>query len=161
MPESFQSDYEGPEESPGFLLWQTTNLWQRRQRAALKEVDLTHVQFVLLASVVWLTSHGRTVTQIDLARHAATDVMMTSQVLRTLEGKGLVTRLPHPDDSRAKHVLATERGEETAARAIRIVEGVDRAFFAAGSEDAHALTAVLQRILERETAGTRAEGGSA
>jgi DNA-binding MarR family transcriptional regulator len=64
--------------------------------AVLKEHDLTHVQFVLLANVWWL---GDGPTQRRLAEHAGTDPMMTSQVLRTLEGKGLVTRVVEAADA--------------------------------------------------------------
>ncbi len=41
------------EESTGFLFWQITNLWQKRIRENLLILDLTHVQFVLLASLAW------------------------------------------------------------------------------------------------------------
>jgi hypothetical protein len=37
--------------SPGLLLWRATLRWQRRIVAALKPLGLTHVQFVLLASL--------------------------------------------------------------------------------------------------------------
>ena len=46
--------FSGPDDSPGFLLWQVTNRWQAAQRAALKPHRLTHVQFVLLATLTWL-----------------------------------------------------------------------------------------------------------
>ena len=91
------SEWEGPEDSPGFLLWRVTLAWQRAMRAALAPHELTHVQFVLLASSWWL---GRTEapTQQGLAEHAGTDPMMTSQVLRKLEDRGLVTREQDPAD---------------------------------------------------------------
>ena len=47
------------DESPGLLLWQVTNRWQAAQRAALKPFELTHVQFVLLASLTWLRRTAR------------------------------------------------------------------------------------------------------
>ena len=81
-PEAMHSRFTSAGESPGFLLWRISNAWQQRQRAALLPLGLTHVQFVLLASLVWLTQHGRTVTQTDLAEQAQTDPMMTSQVVR-------------------------------------------------------------------------------
>jgi DNA-binding MarR family transcriptional regulator len=86
--------------SPGLLLWQVSNRWQAAQRAALRPFDLTHVQFVLLASLTWLDNEGP-VTQKRLAEHAATDPMMTSQVLRALEERGLIRRGQHPTDARA------------------------------------------------------------
>ena len=41
------------EDSSGFLLWQVTTLWQREIKHALKMVDLSHSEFVILASLLW------------------------------------------------------------------------------------------------------------
>lgn len=144
MPPPFESRYATPAESPGFLLWQVTNTWQRQQRAALEPLGLTHVQFVLLAGVAWLTRTDAPLTQTQLARHARTDLMMTSQVLRTLESKGLIARDRHPTDSRARCLRVTDAGRALAARAIGVVEEVDRVFFAALGEEQAALVAALQ-----------------
>lgn len=126
------ADSLAPGDSPGLLLWRTTLRWQREVTAALKPLGLTHVQFVLLASTWWLTRvAGETPSQRRIAEHAATDPMMTSQVVRTLEGKGLLRRDPDPSDSRAKRVDVTPAGAELAKRAVPIVEAADREFFAA------------------------------
>ena len=78
------------EDSTGFLLWQVTNLWQREIKKALQKYDLTHSQFVLLASIHWLTLQDQSVTQILLSSHTKIDPMTTSTVLRTLQKKELV-----------------------------------------------------------------------
>ena len=120
-----------PQESPGLLLWRVTLRWKREIVAALGPLDLTHAQFVLLASAWWLGSHRSELpTQRAVAEQAATDPMMTSQVLRTLERRGLITREPDPDDGRSRRIAVTEAGAELAPRAIAVVEGVDAAFFA-------------------------------
>jgi len=124
------SEYRAAADSPGLLLWQVTNRWQAAQRAALKPLGLTHVQFVLLASLVWLRAEGP-VTQRRLADHAATDPMMTSQVLRALEQRKLIRRTPHPDDRRALALTATAQGRRLANDAVIVVEACDRAFFQA------------------------------
>ena len=132
-----------PEDSPGLLLWRTTLRWQRRITAALKPLGLTHVQFVLLTSTWWLDREaGRTPTQRDLAEHAAIDPMMTSQVLRTLASNGLVRRERDPLDSRALRITITDAGAELAVRAVRVVETVDREFFAAAPDSAALMTAL-------------------
>ena len=41
--------FQGPEASPGFLMWRTALAWQRDIAAALEPVALTHSQFVLLS----------------------------------------------------------------------------------------------------------------
>ena len=137
--------FASAEDSTGLLLWQVTNRWQAAQRAALKPHGLTHVQFVLLASLTWLAADGP-VTQRQLADHAATDPMMTSQVLRTLEQRGLVERLPHPRDGRARALAVTSRGRALASQANGAVEACDAAFFAALGQDAGAFTIALGRL---------------
>ena len=80
--------FDNADDSPGFSLWQVSSMWQRQINAGLKPFDLTHAQFVLLASLMWLANEDKPLTQVDLANHAKMDVMMTSNVLRTLEEKG-------------------------------------------------------------------------
>ena len=124
------SQYAAPEQSPGFLLWRVTLSWQRRMRAALAPHDLTHVQFVLLASLWWLQEHGDSPTQAQLANQAGTDLMMTSQVVRKLEHRGLLTRAPDPRDSRARRLQLTEAGAALLAGALADVEAADQGYFA-------------------------------
>ncbi len=133
-------------DSPGLLLWRATLRWQRLIAAALKPLDLTHVQFVLLASTWWLTHvAGETPSQRRLADHAGTDAMMTSQVLRVLEAKGLVARTAHPDDSRARSISVTSRGAALAEQAVTVVEAADADFFRPAGND-RALLDVLRRL---------------
>lgn len=124
----------GPQGSPGFLLWRTTLRWQRSVTAALRPLALTHVQFVLLANVWWLSGPAVTVarppTQRQVAGHAAVDVMMTSQVLRALEARGLVRRGVDPADGRVRLVSVTDEGRRLAERAVAVVEEADALFFA-------------------------------
>src|SRR5436305_5084588 len=131
---------DGPAASPGFLLWHLTLAWQRAVAAALAPLELTHVQFVLLACAWWLEEQGCTPNQLQLARQAGTDVKMTSQVVRRLEGKGLIERAVDPVDTRARRLRATPAGTRLAPRAIVAVEDVDARFFA---RETDAATVVL------------------
>ena len=125
-----------PGRSPGFLLWHATLRWQRGVVATLKPLGLTHVQFVLLASTWWLNEQGERPNQIGLAAFAGTDVKMTSQVIRSLERKGLVECEIDPADTRARRLRVTRRGARLAPRAIAAVEQVDADFFADVAPDA-------------------------
>jgi DNA-binding MarR family transcriptional regulator len=118
-----------PSESPGFLLWHATLRWQRGISKALAPLDLTHVQFVLLACTWWLNGQGQRPSQVAVAAFAGTDVKMTSQVLRSLERKGLVEREVDRTDARALRLRVTRRGARLAPRAIALVEQVDAKFF--------------------------------
>jgi len=59
------------------------------------------------------------------------DVKTASQVLRRLERAGLVSRQPDPKDARARIVTMTAAGRDVGARATRLVEDADEAYFAA------------------------------
>lgn len=120
---------EVPEDSSGFLLWQVTTLWQRGIKKALEAIDITHPQFVLLASLLWLSGKKESVTQIDLSVHSKIDPMTTSTVMRTLQRKGLVSRKEHDTDTRAKVVELTEKGIAVTKKAVKIIEKFDGEFF--------------------------------
>lgn len=139
------SEFDSPEVSPGFLLWQISNKWQAEQRKALKPFGLTHVQFVLLASLTWATSQAA-FNQKQLATHAKTDIMMTSQVVRVLEQKGLISRTVSKIDSRAYTLNPTNAGRALANKAIVAVEGVDKCFFERLYKDLPSFTKMMQQL---------------
>ena len=140
----------GPGESPGFLLWKVSNAWQRKQRAALQPLGLTHSQFVILAASAWFGA-TETLTQARVAQLTGIDVMTTSQVLRTLEAAQLLERREHPDDPRAKTIGVTARGRELAKKAIVVVEAVDAKFFEPIGARAAELIPLFTRLTETES----------
>lgn len=98
----------------------------------LESHELTHVQFVLLASLWWLVDHDdHSLTQAQLAQQAGTDPMMTSQVTRKLETRGLLERAQDPTDSRARRLRLTAAGRALITRALSDVEAADEEYFAA------------------------------
>jgi DNA-binding MarR family transcriptional regulator len=112
------SRFTRPEDSTGYLLWQVTHAWQRQLEQTLAALDLTHLQFVLLAGIGWLTRNGDLLTQVELAAFCQIDVMQISQVVRKLEAKKLIRRTTHPTDTRAKVLALTPIGE-TKLQAVR------------------------------------------
>lgn len=157
---ALETSYADPNASTGLMLWQVTNSWQREIRAALAPFDLTHVQFVLLA-VLATVSDESLITQRDLAERAASDPMMTSQVLRALEAKKLVERLPHPTDRRARTLKATSAGITLVNRANAAVEEADRAYFSALGEKVQGFTECLAALsAAADTAGKSATSDS-
>ncbi|MFK4640138.1 MarR family winged helix-turn-helix transcriptional regulator [Paenarthrobacter histidinolovorans] len=137
-----------PGESPGFLLWHATLRWQREVAAALAPHGITHVQFVLLACTWWLNKEGGYPNQLAVARQAGTDVKMASQVLRTLEQKGLIEREVDPADTRSKRLRVTAAGSELAPLAIAAVEFADAQFF--GPSSSGDLVPLLKRLAHPE-----------
>lgn len=141
------SIYRSADQSPGFLLWRVHAVWRRQIEAALAEHDLTHIQFVLLAGLAYLTKDGAAVTQNDVAALTHCDVTMTSQVLRGLEKKGLITRTTRATDERAKYPAVTPQGLKTLKGAMKDVEAVDENFFSTLGSSKQNFIENLQRLL--------------
>ena len=122
-------DIINQEESTGFLLYNLTTLLQRRMKRELDVLDITHMQFVLLATLKRLSKTNKAITQIEIATESKADKMMVSKVLRTLQTKGLVTREEHSTDTRAKTILLTNEGDLMLQKGFVIVKKVEKDFF--------------------------------
>lgn len=140
--------FEKSDDSPGFLLWQLTMQWQRAIKRELDKLDLTHTQFVLLASLGWLLKSGQSVSQTDVANHSKTDRMMVSKVLRTLEEKKLVIRADHATDTRAKSLSLTPEGQSLLQKAIVVVEDTDHQFFEVLGQDLPWFSGGMKHLLK-------------
>ncbi len=121
--------FDRPEDSPGFLLWQTTMIWQRQIKKALEVYNISHAQFVIMATLMWFEAHHYDTTQILIVNWSKLDKMTVSKSLKKLVSMGYVTRKEHQTDSRAKAVFLTEKGKDMVRICVPIVEGIDRRFF--------------------------------
>lgn len=130
------SKFARPEDSVGFLLWQTLHRWQRYATAGLADLDLTHMQFTVLAAIGWLSREAAPPIQTAVADHCQLDAMTVSQLVRTLEKKGFVARTAADRDARAKAVSLTGAGTAALAAALPRIDEMDRAFFAPADVDA-------------------------
>lgn len=120
---------EEPNEQLGYLLTQVTFLKQRITNAALKELDITYIQFVILAGTLELNNGKRNVTQQTISIERRLDKAMVSNVVRTLIEKGLMTREVHPIDKRAYVLSLTSKGVEKAVNGKKIALQIDDTFF--------------------------------
>lgn len=118
-----------PEDSPGFLLWQTTMVWQRKIKRALEPYEISHAQFVIMATLMWFEAHHYNTTQILIINWSKLDKMTVSKSLRKLVALGYVNRFEHETDTRAKSVSLTDKGKEMVRMLVPIVEGIDSGFF--------------------------------
>jgi DNA-binding MarR family transcriptional regulator len=122
------SVHDAPEQSPGFLLWQISISWRTAIESVLKPMNLTHPQFVVLATLGWLTQNGERVTQAAVGKMAKLDPNTISQILRGLELKKWIKR-KQSADVRAKNPELTSKGAEFLAKALPAVEKADAQFF--------------------------------
>ena len=122
--------HEEADDSPGFLLWKITALWQRTLAGVLGHFGITQTQYAILASLRWREERKLPATQTDLAEHAKLDKMTLSKAIRRLEDEGVVKRAPSSSDGRATDVRLTAKGRNMTQAAIIAIEDADDAFFA-------------------------------
>jgi DNA-binding MarR family transcriptional regulator len=132
--------------NPGYQLWLVSNAWQRMIRRAIKPLGLTHVQFVILGTTSKMSEAGETVTQRHIARFAAIDENMTSQVIRSLTEKGLISRTHPPDDARAYQIMLTDAGRQLMAEARQLIAPMRQAFFAPLKDRETEFTELLREL---------------
>jgi DNA-binding MarR family transcriptional regulator len=137
-------------------LWKISNAWQRRQRAALQPLGLTHSQFVILATATWFSA-SEMLTQARLAELSGVDPMTTSQIVRTLEAASLLERRDHPEDPRAKAIMVTSAGRDKARKALVVVEATDAAFFAPVAASTGRLVKLFQALDHGDVESTNEE----
>ncbi len=141
------SEFQQPEQSPGYLLWRVSIQWRSLIEKALKVYDLTHPQFVVLASLAWLTQDGKKVSQIEVGRMAGLDPNTTSQILRGLEKKKMIERTQSVDE-RSKNPAVTELGRKILEKALPAVEKTDMTFFEnANQNDIAILINFFQKLM--------------
>lgn len=150
MQEPEERSHPEPETRPAYQLWRAHNAWQRVIRKALIPVGITHAQFLLLGSLLYLNTKSECVTQRQLARHSAMDENMASQVVRGLVSKGLLERNPHPTDRRAQCLTLTEEGLRLTNEGIRLARPASQAFFAPLDHRAGELAEMLRVLLENQ-----------
>jgi DNA-binding MarR family transcriptional regulator len=118
-----------PENAIGFVLWRVVHRYLREIDRELLPLDLTHLQFTTLAMTAWLGRAGQAATQSELARFANIHAMQISQVLKRLEGKGMVVRTSSDADVRAKRVDVTAAGLRALRGSLPVVITVQQRLF--------------------------------
>lgn len=143
--------FERPEDSPGLLLWQTTVIWQRLINKVLDQYEISHAQFVIMATLLWFEAHNYNTTQILIVNWTKLDKMTVSKSLRKLATLGFVYRVEHARDARAKSVSLTDKGKALVCQLIPIVEQVDAEFFGKVQDnDQQSLVQILNKLMGGE-----------
>src|SRR6516164_4688694 len=81
-----------PEHAVGFVMWRMTHRFQREMDQAMRQLELTHLQFTVLAMTAWTNRGGNPVVQAEIARFGDIHPMQVSLVLKALERNGILRR---------------------------------------------------------------------
>jgi len=127
----------------------------RRAWRAMSQIALEHDRKVAVSEALGLSwarvlALRRLATQPHtlraLAERLAADPPYVTLIVDDLEKRGLVQRMPHPEDRRAKLVKLTAAGRAAAARAGAILDEPPAALHDVPAEDLATLLRVLDRL---------------
>ena len=141
---------EKPDDRLGFLLTQVSFLKQRIVNAALRELDITYMQFVILAGIMELAEEGQPVTQQNISDERRLDKAMVSNVVKTLIARGYLDREEHPTDKRAFTLFLTAVGKIKACEGKKIAHRIDTVFFD-GIDQAAFFKSLIQLLKNNNT----------
>ncbi len=147
-PHAFVKLLKEPEERPGFMLWQASNIWQRLMKLEVKEYDATYTQFIILCSLTYLSNKNEHVNQRLIAKHAKIDVMTVSDVLKTLVAKKMVTRTTNEKDRRHNYLKITEKGSMLVQNIFYNVRKADKKFFKVLGEEESKFNELLIKLIK-------------
>jgi MarR family transcriptional regulator, organic hydroperoxide resistance regulator len=115
----------------GYLLIQAAQAWRNLVAAGLRDTGVTPSQFFVLVTLLRRTRRdGTGMTQREAADRIRMDANTMSQIVRGLERRGLLTRSPHPDDTRAVILALTTPGRELTSDCAARVRAISADFFA-------------------------------
>jgi MarR family transcriptional regulator, organic hydroperoxide resistance regulator len=98
--------------TPGFLVWRLSMKWRAAVDRATAPLGLSHAHYSLLGSLLSMQSSGRMPSQRELADYCGLEPLYVSKLARALDQAGLISRVPHPADTRAVQLSLTDRGKE-------------------------------------------------
>ncbi|WP_345816915.1 MarR family transcriptional regulator (plasmid) [Paraburkholderia sp. PREW-6R] len=141
-----------PDRAIGFILWKMFHLYQREVDRALSPMGLTHLQFTTLTLTAWLAQDNESVTLTRLVRHSEIHKVQLSQMLKSLEEKGMVSRTTSLTDVRAKDIAVTEAGLQSMRQALPVaIEVQMRLFGEAGMPGGSLLTSFHSVLRQMES----------
>jgi DNA-binding MarR family transcriptional regulator len=108
--------------TPGYLVWRLSNKWRTAVDQALAPLNLTHAQYVLLASLSGMERGGRRPSQRQLADDTGLEALYVSKLARSLESAGLVRRTRDTEDTRVVRLALTDAGRTAVRPAIDAVQ---------------------------------------
>ena len=130
--------------------------FRRELDAALREKELTGVQFAALRAIERLEREGGEVSQRDVEALTRSSHPTMTEVLKKLEKKGFIEVRPSETDRRRKRIRRTDKARELDREALRVDEKTFERFTADLDEaQKAALGNMLDRLIDRACGGEK------
>jgi DNA-binding MarR family transcriptional regulator len=113
----------------GLDFWKASCSWKRKIEHNLKQLGLTHPQFIVLYYILQFSVSNKNISQINLSKETGIDTATISQIVRGLEKKLLLKRKHLKGDERSKFIKLSELGEKITTESIAIYSSATIEFF--------------------------------
>ncbi len=143
------SALRGPENSVGFWIWRMSLAYQNQVESVLRDLDLTHLQFLILVLSGWLNVTAPPVHQSDLVAISGVKAAQVSLMIKALKAKGLISQTMSTSDTRARVIVLTPEGIGQLGRAAPRMTALQQRIWPGGAETSALLDlvkATLRRI---------------
>lgn len=115
------------------LIKKTALVIEKLSNHVLAPYELTHTQYKIL--MLLCQAPERSLRQIDIETHFGMTNPTVTGILQNLEKKGLIRRIPNPDDKRSKLLTLTEQTLAMKEELYALGESIERQITANLSED--------------------------
>jgi len=92
----------------------------KKYRPYLEKLDLTYTQYITMM-LIW---EHRTISVHELGEKLLLDSGTLTPVLKSLQGKGYITRTRGKEDERVLYASVTEKGDELRERAVSVPSAI-------------------------------------
>lgn len=150
MKNSSKTNWINMNEVSGFLLYSAYFAWKRKIESTLLSHDHTYIQFMLLMTLGLFKKDKANVSQNDIAKFLSFDVIVTSQVLRMLEKRGLLKRSPKEGNERSKFLELTNASVAKIQGAAKDLLKAEESFFVSLRENKQDFDEQLRGILQQQ-----------
>jgi DNA-binding MarR family transcriptional regulator len=132
---------------PGVVMTRSFQLWQRRRKDRMRDLDLGLMEVSVLGNALWLERRGERITQALLTQRIGSDKVTVSQSVRSLRRKGHLDHVPHPTDARSHELRLTDSGRDLAWDVVDRLTALNEEFFAPLADQASVFIELHTRLI--------------
>lgn len=135
-----------PNDKVAILIKKTALIVEKMSNHVLAPYELTNTQYKIL--MLLYRNLDKPIRQIDIETHFAMTNPTVTGIIQNLEKKGMIQRIPNPDDKRSKLLTLTERAVSMENELYALGESLENQVTANLSEDeGKQLIELLKKIL--------------
>lgn len=122
-------EIQTPQHSIGFQFWKLHMQWQKKVADTLSPHQITHTQFVILASIAWFEEQSVSPSQAQVCKLTNLEKMTFSKAIRQLETMHLVYRTRNITDARSFSLSLSTQALVILPQLMHIIESIDKEVF--------------------------------